>query len=75
MEIKNVEDVEDVEDVEQKNEETQIGKTDKDFSQVVTCLKEAVIAGVSTLAFGWVTYQVSNVISAAKKAISEFRNR
>lgn len=72
MEIKNVEDVE---DVEQKNEETQIGKIDKDFSQVVTCLKEAVVAGVSTLAFGWVTYQVSNVISAAKKAISEFRNR
>lgn len=72
MEIKNVKDAE---DVEQENEETQISKTDKDFSQVVTCLKEAVVAGVSTLAFGWVTYQVSNVISAAKKAISEFRNR
>lgn len=72
MEIKNVKDVE---DVEQENEETQISKTDKDFSQVVTCLKEAVVAGVSTLAFGWVTYQVSNVISSAKKAISEFRNR
>ena len=72
MEIK---DVKDVEDVEQKNEETQIGKTDKDFSQVVTCLKEAVVAGVSTLAFGWVTYQVSNVVSSAKKAISKFRNR
>jgi len=72
MEIK---DVKDVEDVEQKNEETQIGKTDKDFSQVVTCLKEAVVAGVSTLAFGWVTYQVSNVVNSAKKTISKFRNR
>ena len=72
MEIK---DVKDVEDVEQKNEETQIGKTDKDFSQVVTCLKEAIVAGVSTLAFGWVTYQVSNVVSSAKKTISKFRNR
>ena len=72
MEIKNVKDVE---DVEQKNEETQIGKTDKDFSQVVICLKEAVVAGVSTLAFGWVTYQVSNVVSSAKKTISKLRNR